>query len=140
MVVVVQRIARKPAAWGVIIGGGRLTLTAGGLTYESVATVTQGSSHTTTVIINALAGIITLYNTDLATEASAVFTVTNSTVAVGDVVVACIGTYADGGGTGTVSVHDVAAGAFKIQLDNTSAADAFANSTTINFVVIQTTT
>ncbi|KKL70201.1 hypothetical protein LCGC14_2107250, partial [marine sediment metagenome] len=128
-------------AGGLALTAGDLTLTAGGLIYEGSTAKTQATNHTTTVSFDpggALAGVITLASVNLGTEASAVFTVTNAAVAVGDVVVACIGTYADGGGTGTVSVHDVAAGSFKIQLDNTSGADGFNDATTINFVVIQT--
>ncbi len=130
-------------AGGLALTAGDLTFTAGGLIYEGSTAKTQETNHTTGVSFDpggALAGVITLASVDLGTEASAVFTVTNAAVAVGDVVVACIGDYKDTTGTGTVSVHDVAAGSFKIQLDNTSGANAFNSATTINFVVIQTTT
>ena len=81
-------------AGGLTVTAGDLTLTAGGLTYGGSTAKTQETNHTTGVTFDpggALAGVITLASVDLGTEAHAVFTVTNAAVAVGDVVVACIG-------------------------------------------------
>lgn len=54
------------------------------------SSVTQTTNRATGVTINALSGTITTDSTSLAAEASAVFVVTNNTVAIGYVVVCSI--------------------------------------------------
>jgi len=125
-------------AGGLTVTAGGITLSDGSIVYENYVAVTQLSTHATTVICSALSGIITLYSVDLVAGAQATFTVTNTFVAVGDVVLLHIGNYADASGTGTATVHDVASGSFKVWLDNNHASEAaFNNATTLNFVVIQ---
>lgn len=119
-----------------------LTLPTNGLDTASIdltgrGAVTQATNHSTGVTVNATSGVITLASVDLAAGAEAQFTVTNSTVAVGDVVVACVGTNNDASGTPSVSVLDVAAGSFDILLTNLHASTAaFNDATTVNFAVI----
>ena len=102
-------------------------------------TKTQLSNQQTTVVINAPAGIITLFDVALAAGGESQFTVTNSSVAAFDTVICCVGEYNDAGGEGFATVSDVQAGSFKIVLYNPSGADAFEDATTINFVVIKST-
>lgn len=97
--------------------------------------VTQATNKGTGVTINRRAGVITLNNASLAAAAEVGFTVTNSEVAAGDVVVVCIG----GGATAasyTVTAEAVAAGSFKVILGNTSAG-ALGEAVEVNFAVIK---
>lgn len=106
--------------------------------YIAGAAVTQATNRTTGVTINALAGTITTNNASLAAEADAVFTVTNSTVEIGDVVVVCQQSGSDGGNT-MVHVVAVAAGSFDISVANNNAAAGTAETGAIliNFAVIK---
>lgn len=101
-------------------------------------TVTQLTSRTTGVTINAICGAITTNNASLAAEASAAFTVTNSSVAIGDVVVVSQRSGANGGAT-DVYVSAVAAGSFHITVMNNNAAAGTAETGAIiiNFAVIK---
>lgn len=105
------------------------------------STVTQTTNRATGVAINALCGSITTDATSLAAEASAVFTVTNPQVAIGDVVVICqrsgkvaLNTH--------VEVTAVAAGSFDITVVNGNAAAGTAETGAIiiNFAVIKAVT
>ena len=100
--------------------------------------VTQATNRTTGVTLNKISGQITTNNASLAAEASADFTVTNSTVALGDVVVVSIQSGTDGGNT-AVSVVTVAAGSFVIKVSNHNAAAGTAETGAIiiNFAVIK---
>lgn len=102
------------------------------------AAVTQATNRTTGVTINAICGKITTDATSLAAEAAAEFTVTNSTVAIGDVVVVAIQSGTNGGNT-EVFVSTVAAGSFKIKVANNNAAAGTAETGAIiiNFAVIK---
>lgn len=100
--------------------------------------VTQATNRTTGVTLNTVSGAITTNNASLAAEAAAVFTVTNSKVAIGDVVVLSIQSGSNGGNT-EVTVNSVAAGSFVIQVANNNAAAGTAETGAIiiNFVVIK---
>lgn len=102
------------------------------------AAVTQATSRTTGVTINAICGTITTNNNSLAAEASAAFVVTNNTVAIGDVVVVSQQSGAVGVMT-TVEVIATAAGSFTLSVMNGNAAAGVAETGTIliNFVVIK---
>ena len=100
--------------------------------------VTQATNRTTGVTINKVSGTITTNNTSLGAELSARFTVTNSTVAIGDVVVlsqqsGAVGVMTD------VWVDSTAAGSFVIVVANNNAAAGTAETGAIlvNFVVIK---
>ena len=102
------------------------------------AAVVQATSRTTGVTLNAICGQITTNTTSLAAEAAAAFTVTNSSVAVGDVVVACIRSGSNGGMT-AVQVSTVAAGSFALSVmnNNVAAGTAETGAIIINFVIIK---
>lgn len=106
-----------------------------GIQIDGGSTVTQATSRTTGVTLNAKAGQITTDNTSLAAGAEAEFTVTNSEVSAKDVVVANIasGTTA---ATSVVFVTAVADGSFKLRLSNLNASTADTAAAVINFVVI----
>jgi len=93
------------------------------------------------VTINALSGTITTNTASLAAQASAEFTVTNSLVAIGDVVVVSqqSGSSNVAGVAGTTHVHvvTVAAGSFIISVDNNSTTTADTGAILINFAVIK---
>lgn len=114
--------------------------TGDGMGYATGAggSVTQATNRTTGVTINKLSGQITTNNASLAAEAAAEFTVTNSTVALGDVVVVAQQSGSNGGDT-EVFVSTVAAGSFKIKVANNNAAAGTAETGAIiiNFAVIK---
>ena len=100
--------------------------------------VTQITNRTTGVTLNKITGAITTDTTSLAAEATAKFTVTNSAVAIGDVVVVSERSGSNGGGT-IVFCSAVAAGSFGIGVHNGNAAAGTAETgaIVINFVVIK---
>jgi hypothetical protein len=99
-------------------------------------TVTQITSRSTGVTIDKISGAITTDATSLAAGAEATFTVTNSTVAIGDVVVVCARS-GQTAGTSVPIVTAVAAGSFNITLTNLHASTADTGAMIINFVVIK---
>ena len=126
-----------------ITGLGSVTSTAptgGGIGYATGAggAVSQLTDRITGVVLSKLAGQITTHNASLAAEAAAEFTVTNTTVAIGDVVVVAIQSGTNGGNT-NVFVSTVAAGSFKIKVANDNAAGGTAETGAIiiNFAVIK---
>lgn len=100
--------------------------------------VTQATNRTTGVTLNKLSGVITTSNASLAAEGSADFVVTNSTVAIGDVVNVSIRSGSNGGGT-IVSVAATAAGSFTIRVHNgnVAAGTAETGAILINFAVFK---
>lgn len=114
--------------------------TGAGIGYATGAggAVTQATNRTTGVSLNTLAGAITTHNASLAAEASAAFTVTNSTVAIGDTVVVSMRSGSNGGNT-AVAVSAVAAGSFDIRVSNNNAAAGTAETgaIVINYAVIK---
>lgn len=109
----------------------------GAIWYGSAgSSVTQITSRATGVTVNALSWTITTDTTSLAAGAEAVFIVTNSKVAIGDVVVIS----ARSGQTAWTSVPivtAVAAGSFSITLTNLHATTADTGAMIINFAVIK---
>lgn len=100
--------------------------------------VTQITSRTTGVTCAGTSGAITTDTTSLAAEATAKFTVTNTSVAVGDVIVVSQRSGSNGGGT-IVHVTTVAAGSFQIAVynGNVAAGTAETGAIIINFAVIK---
>ena len=100
------------------------------------AAVTQETTITTGVEINAMSGQITTVSSTLASQATAVFAVTNSAVEATDTIVLST-TYA---GAGVVTVHatTVVDGGFSIALFNAVTATTALNAVVvINFAVIK---
>ena len=117
----------------------KVTLPVSTITYGGRGTVTQETDHGTGVTINATSGTITLASADLAAAAEDTFVVTNSFVAVGDVVYVNVASNNDASGTAQVGVFQVNAGNFHIILSNPHATTAaFNDATTLNFAVIKT--
>lgn len=115
----------------------------GGIGYATGAggTATQITNRSTGVTMSpnpCTSGLITTDTTSLAAEASAAFVVTNSAVAIGDVVVASIRSGSDGGNT-AVTVTTVAAGSFTLRVSNNNAAGGTAETGAIliNFAVFK---
>ena len=102
---------------------------------QSQGSVTQATSITTGVTLNAYSGAITTVSQTVAGGAEASFTVTNSKVAATDVVLACIKTHTSAG-LFFVACTAVAAGSFQLTLTNLSAS-AGDNVLVINFIVLK---
>ncbi len=112
-----------------------------GLNSDSVGpggVVTQITDRSTGVTLSKLCGAITTDTTSLAAEASAEFTVTNTKVAITDVVIASIRSGSNGGNTDVV-VSTVANGSFKLRVANNNAAAGTAETGAIiiNFCVFK---
>ena len=99
------------------------------------ASVTQGTSKSTGVTINAAAGQIVTNAASLAATTAVSFTVTNSQVAATDVVLATIASGATAGAY-SVFVDAVAAGSFRVSLYNRTGG-ALAEALTLNFALVQ---
>ena len=102
--------------------------------------VTQLTNRATGVTLNTVCGAITTDNTSLAAEASAVFVVTNSKVAIGDVPVVAIRSGMVALNT-RATVTAVAAGSFSITVVNGNVAGGTAETGAliINFVILKAT-
>lgn len=99
-------------------------------------TVTQGTSKTTAVTLNAKCGVITTHAAALASSTAVQFTMTNSAISATDVVIANQGS---GGTAGSYQCHvvSVGAGTSVVRLSNTSGG-SLSEAVTINFAVIDT--
>jgi len=98
-------------------------------------TVTQATSKSTGVTLNAASGQITMHNASLADAAEVTFTVTNSEVSATDVVVVNHGS-AGTAGAYVVQANTIAAGSFKISVGNVSGG-ALAEAIVLNFVALK---
>lgn len=100
--------------------------------------VTQITNRSTGVTCTGVSGAITTDTTSLAAEATAKFTVTDTSVAVGDTVVVSQRSGSNSGGT-IVHVTTVAAGSFEIAVHNgnIAAGTAETGAIIINFAVIK---
>jgi hypothetical protein len=100
--------------------------------------VTQTGTITTGVTVNADAGLITTVSSTLAGVTAATFTVTDSRVEAGSVIVAKVnnysGTYVTNG-IPIVNINNVVAGAFDLTIVNVHASNALAGVLKIGFHV-----
>ena len=118
-----------------VTGTNVLASTTLGYKAGSGGTVTQGTNKTTGVTLNKINGEIVMHNDALADDATAAFTLTNSTIAATDVVivnVASIGT----AGAYQVTVGAVAAGSCSISVLNVSGG-SLSQAIKLNFAVIK---
>ncbi len=99
------------------------------------STVTQATSKSTGVTINAVCGTITMNNASLAAAAEVSFTVTNSAVAATDIPVVAIKSGGTVGGY-MICVSAVAAGSFSISLSNVSSG-SLGEAVVISFAIIK---
>ena len=82
-------------------------------------TVTQLTSVTTGVTLNAASGVVTMFTATTAADASSSFTGTNSYVGVGSQLIVCVQDYSGTTGLPTVIVDNISnAGTFVITLNN----------------------
>jgi hypothetical protein len=107
---------------------------AGPLVTTNYGTVTQATSKSTGVTVNAASGQITMNNASLAAAAEVSFTVTNSYVKATDVVAVSIKSGATAGAY-AITVDAVATGSFQISISNQSAG-ALGEAIVINFVIL----
>jgi hypothetical protein len=98
-------------------------------------TVTQATSKSTGVTLNAASGQITMNGAALGAGAEVSFTVTNSEVAATDVVVVNHGS-AGTAGSYLVQANTLAAGSFKITVANVSAG-SLSEAIVLNFVALK---
>jgi hypothetical protein len=118
-----------------VTGTNVLASTTLGYKTGSGGTVTQGTSKTTAVTLNKINGEIVMHAEELADDATAAFTLTNSTIAATDVVivnVASVGT----AGAYQVTVGAVAAGSCSISVLNVSGG-SLSQAIKLNFAVIK---
>ena len=126
--------ATSLAATGAITSSG----VASGVGYATGAgcTVTQMTNRSTGVTCTGMSGFITTDATSLAAAAEAVFTVTNTSVAIGDVVVLSARS-GQTAGTSIPFVTTVTAGSFDITLSNVHASTADTGAMIIQFAVLK---
>jgi hypothetical protein len=97
--------------------------------------VTQGTSKSTGVTLNTYSGQITMHNAALAASTSVGFTLTNSVIQAGDVVLVSIGSGATAASY-FVQADSVSAGACTIHLRNISAG-SLGEALVLNFCVMK---
>lgn len=102
----------------------------------NTANVTQLTSITTGVAVEALNGVITTVSSTLAAETKTSFTVTNALVAAGSKILVSVEYDEAATGIPVVGVADVAAGSFKIVLSNASSAAALNNVVKVHYLII----
>lgn len=120
-------------------GGDEMVVASGGkITHEGQAAVTQATSISTGVTINALSGVITTVSQTVAAGAEAEFTVTNSEVKATDIPVVAIKTHTSAGAF-LAAVTAVADGSFQVRLTNLHASAAGNNVLVLNYFVIKAT-
>lgn len=131
-------VTQAMLAVGALQSTSPLATRAVGYATGSGGAVTQATNRTTGVTLDKISGTITTNNASLAAEAAAEFTVTNSTVAIGDVPVVAQQSGSNGGNT-DVFVSTVAAGSFKIKVANNNAAAGTAETGAIliNFAIVK---
>jgi len=99
------------------------------------ANVTQITSITTAVTVNALNGIVTTVSSILAANAKTFFTVTNPNVLAGSKILVSVEYDEAATGIPVVGVSDIAAGSFKVVLSNGGSA-ALNNVVKVHYLII----
>lgn len=114
------------------------TSPSGGIGYATGAgcAVTQITSRATGVTCTGVTGAITTDTTSLAAGAEAEFTVTDTSVAVGDTILVSLRSGATAN-TSEPEITGVAAGSFKITLTNLNASTADTGASILNFAVVK---
>lgn len=110
----------------------------GGLGYSTAAeaSVTQITTRATGVTVTGLCGQITTDTTSLAALAQATFTVTNTAVAIGDVILVAIRSGATNKKT-DARITAVAAGSFDVTIHNIDASTAEIGAIILNYIVLK---
>ncbi len=115
---------------------GSLVVKAKSITVAGRLTVTQITTRSTAVTINAESGQITTDDTSLAGAASATFTVNNDKVFASDIIIAVIRSSPDADSIMELRVSAVAAGSFDLTLENLHATNADTGAIIINFTIV----
>jgi hypothetical protein len=105
-------------------------------TLYHTANVTQDTSITTGVTVNALNGVITTVSSTLAADTKASFIVTNSNVLAGSKLLVSVEYDEAATGIPVVGVADIAAGSFKVVLSNGAGVDALNNVVKVHYLII----
>jgi hypothetical protein len=100
------------------------------------ANVTQGTSITTGVTVNALNGVITTVSSTLAANAKTSFTVTNPNILAGSKILVSVEYDEAATGIPVVGVADIAAGSFKVVLSNGAGVAALNNVVKVHYLII----
>lgn len=138
-------VAITDAQWSITSAGAIATASSvlsssasAGIGYATGAgcAVTQATSRTTGVTCNGVSGAITTDTTALPGAGEAAFTVTNSSVAIGDVIIVSLRSGSTAG-TSLPFVSAVAAGSFDITLTNVATSTSDTGAGIINFAVIK---
>ena len=115
---------------------GDVAIDAGTIEIKNGGSVVQGSSKSTTVVLNTEAGKITMHAAALASDTAVTFTVTNSTARATDV---CIVNHHSGGTVGAYAIDATghAGGSFKITLRNITSG-ALSEALVLHYALIKT--
>jgi hypothetical protein len=105
-------------------------------TLYDTANVTQGTSITTAVTVEALNGIITTVSSTLAANARTSFTVNNALVTATSRILVSVQYDEAATGIPVVGVSDIAAGSFKVVLSNGAGTDALNAVVKVHFLII----
>ena len=105
-------------------------------TLYHTANVTQDTSITTGVTVNALNGVITTVSSTLAANTKASFIVTNSNVLAGSKILVSVEYDEAATGIPVVGVADIAAGSFKVVLSNGAGVDALNNVVKVHYLIL----
>lgn len=100
------------------------------------ANVTQGTSITTGVTVNALNGVITTVSSTLAANAKTSFTVTNPKVLPGSKILVSVEYDEAATGIPVVGVADIALGSFKVVLSNGAGVAALNAIVKVHYMII----
>lgn len=101
--------------------------------YDANQSVTQATSITTAVTLDALCGSVTTVSSTLAGAATTAFTVNNSLVKTTSKVFVSL--VYNGTGIPVVTVQSVANGNFVVEINNAAASTALNSTLTINFLI-----
>ena len=102
----------------------------------NTANVTQGTSITTAVTVNALNGVITTVSSTLPANTKTFFTVNNARVLAGSRIIVSVEYDEAATGIPVVGVSDIAAGSFKVVLSNGASVDALNNVVKVHYLII----
>ena len=106
-------------------------------TLYRTANVTQLTSITTTVTVDALNGVITTVSSTLAANARTSFTVNNALVTAASRILVSVEYDEAATGIPVVGIADIAATKFKVVLSNGAGVDALNNVVKVHFLIIQ---
>ncbi len=105
-------------------------------TLYNTANVTQGTSITTAVTVNALNGIITTVSSTLAANARTSFTVNNNQVTAGSRILVSVEYDEAATGIPVLGVADIANGSFKVVLSNGAGVAALNAIVKVHYIIL----